>query len=277
METSKTRIYRGGLSGLLGQNTRESAPEEPAAPPEPQPRRASVPPPWPPRAKLQRATLDGLAPVPPNAQDSRRISLSQLLPIAPGAQPSSGLHATKIMPIESLFPGQGTTAALSEAELDAARKIMADGATHKLAADDGKKRRRQLPRFLGHVLVGLLTLLAVAAWMMPRFGLTAAKAVRSRALVPTAVAAPPAVLPPEPVEVAAPEPPQPPQPTAAEPVQRPSAPLKPNTARAAIDAVVAGDYTTAERLYQDLARANPNSVVYQEAARIIAARNQPAR
>jgi hypothetical protein len=230
MDASKTRIYRGGLAGLIGASERESAElaqltaadERPPAP-----HTSQVPP-----TPAQSRTLTGLAGL---------------------RAPPSALHATRIMPIEKLLPGH-VVSPPTAAELRAAKADRQAGA---------RLRTRRAPRFLGHVLVAVLTLLAVAVWRLP---LTDRAPAGARRVVAVPIASPPPTA--ASMLQAELTPPSAAKPATPEPHTTP----RPGLERAAVDAVVAGDYARAGELYRELARAQPASPVFAAAVRILAAR-----
>lgn len=192
-------------------------------------RSPSVPPP-PPRLEKPRAST----PPPPPPRSKRSI--------APGR-----LAATRIMPIERLFPG-----AVSQRPPHPPTLITTAPA-----------RFRTLKRIGVHLLLGTLTVVAIAAWKLPR----APARARLMPLNPVAVDAPlEGASAREHVE----------QETSGQAAPAPAASRvaggskhKELLQRRAVELVIAGDYAGAEDAYRALARERPDSAVFREAARIL--------
>ncbi|MET0389023.1 MAG: hypothetical protein ABW321_23820 [Polyangiales bacterium] len=204
--------------------------------------------------------------------------------------PASLLHTTRVMPIERLLPpGPGATLP-STAELDALRDLLARRhpeltGQHAAARQPAKPKTRLVVRILGHVALGLLTLLAVAAWMLPQFEDRPSR-LRSQpiaaATAPVNTDPPPsaaldATIDSERTAITEPTPPAEPAAPPARPIPTDKAPrAQRGKPRAAIDAVIAGDFATAERLYRELADEDPSVIAYREAARILSTRDTTA-
>jgi hypothetical protein len=152
------------------------------------------------------------------------------------------LTATRIMPIERLLPS-------TDSDDDAANNNVWNLRTKKPALG---------PRILKHVLLAVLTLLAVVAWKLQ-------SVPRKPAPPAQAVAQAPVHRQPEaPAE-------KPQWPAAPEP---PARKLSAAAEAEAVRLLIAGDDLGAARVYQDLARAHPEQRAFREAARIVALRRK---
>jgi hypothetical protein len=174
--------------------------------------------------------------------------------------PASALHATRILPIERLLPAPPAPA---EPEHPVSGELPA------VLASPPPPAATKTRRYAGHVLVGFLTLIAVAVWKMPP--LAARSAVRAKPLTDQPVLVANTDEPPPQPEAAAaePTPPPPPRPAPRDPkaLQR----LR-SLERAAVDALVAGDHAAARRIYGELSQANPEAAAFRDAARILTPR-----
>lgn len=329
--------------------------ENPFAGPKSEPRRSQPPP----RAASTRIEYPP-PPAKPGSGPGRRSeppprSVPVLFENGIADSKPNTLVATCILPIERLLPGMsaewsgdgdasGSDAASATPSADPAKASaggMARDVTERLAKKPGESKLR---RYGGHVLVGLLTLIAVAVWKLPP--LAAGTSVRATPLADPAVQREDPALQPSAAESAAPSAASPeavaaqagpaapasdvapndgprpqvlamdalptptaeaegqqgtasgseaqanvpePEPTRIEPLQARVQNIEPDMARrpssrdpaavrlrlmerAAVDALVAGDVATAQRLYSQLASANPSAEAFQLAARILSHR-----
>lgn len=250
MDGSKTGIWRGGFAGLLRSEHRSEWANEPvdAAP----------------------ADVTGLAAVPlalehlpkspvivrdPAAPVSRVATLRGL----PNAPAHGELQSTRIMPIERLLPESARTRNQSAAPTIA----LGTGAEPRPRA-----KRQVSSRWWQYPLVALVTLVTVGAIMVPPL-------LKKTAPVLAPAASTPAV---QIVEAPAPAVERAATADNALPSQRRRAPsLQPtaaanNVERQAVDALIAGDYAGAQRLYEQLAQGKPHARVFAVAARVAAAR-----
>jgi hypothetical protein len=165
-------------------------------------------------------------------------------PQAQGAQP-----ATRVMPIEQLFPGG--VAASSHPPRSVAEQPRLPAKLKTAATTFVKKHGKERVLLYG-VPVVLVPLLLVV------------KLVRSSAEDVEEPVQPPAAVA---VVEEAPEPVAPGSPAQVNVAAPPATALE----RAAVDALARGDYASAQRHYEELARSVPGTSVYSEAARILAA------
>jgi hypothetical protein len=175
-----------------------------------------------------------------------------------GFQPGAvrELAATRFMPIEELFPDSPESAAHSEARTARPHREQRSAPnTHRWFFARGGRAQQ--------LLAGLIVLLVVAlgvklAWrrLLDPGGIAPQRSAPTAA--PEPLATPPAASAPERA---------PPPPDAARGALPPA-----GLERAAVDAMIAGDFTRAEKLYARLARSGRGSEAVQEALRIVRGR-----
>lgn len=334
MDPSKTRIWRGGLNELVGSGDPPDAAHggegirSGAA-------RGSEPPPRSIPTRIEAPRFN--QPKPNVLQPSRSEPSARSIPTLfenPAAESKpSALVATRILPIERLLPGATPARSPNPASASAeriARDLSARTAKQRGPQTDYRVPQTKLRRYGGHVLVGLLTLIAVAVWKLPP--LAAGSSVRATPLAepaaPPASAEQPAVQPQTAAaesenanaaageaEVKIPEAEAQDAKTAAADSTQASTPglsapqdttttsraarseaahsdaqkwdpeVQPRPSprdrsairfrlmeRAAVDALVAGDYANAQRLYSQLSSANPGIEAFKQASRILSTR-----
>lgn len=175
-----------------------------------------------------------------------------LPPARPGA-----LAATRIMPIERLFPGVAPTRETPTLQIARA------------------PRWRTLKRIGAHLLLATLTVLAVAAWKLPRAPARARLMPLSAASEPEHAREQSAHSPAEPAPTVQPaSAPIPEAPRARVTGKSKESAAKPQQERRAIELLIAGDYRSAQQAYLELAREHPNMSVFSEAAQILARKQQ---
>jgi hypothetical protein len=308
VDTTKTQIYRGGLAGLLGKTGASTA--RPVGSPPPtaaasaRETRLNI---------LHRSGADSrLASIRPAwpgvwRQPPRRLEASRQQRVV------SDLGSTPIVPIEGLLSPQ-SVALPSQAQLASAASsphstsrgmrpvalefnaldttLLAARPTHPIGHADPDKVATPATYFarpVGYVaLVGAFTVAAVAIWKLPLERELAPRLENPVVAAPhmpqagTSVTSRSETKPSSPVEprestagIARATVELADSPAAAAHAPELTARLRIGTERSAINAVLSGDYANAQRLYRELARANPELPVFMEAARIVAAREQP--
>ncbi|MEY4577665.1 MAG: hypothetical protein RL701_2368 [Pseudomonadota bacterium] len=189
-------------------------------------------------------------------RESIKINIPIILRDVKASQPSaalSDLHSTRIMPIERLLP-ESARPALEQLRLKQTA----------VNAAPVRRKRKLSARWWQYPMLAFTTLLAVSAWMLPP--LLEQSGVHTRA-IPLPITTPEAVQ--TPVERVADvalqvQPTQQPQ-AAASPTQA----VPPQLERAAVDALIAGDYANAQRMYDRLAAAKPDVPAFSVAARVL--------
>ncbi|HEY2735524.1 MAG TPA: hypothetical protein VGI70_16120 [Polyangiales bacterium] len=275
MDQSKTKIWRGGLAAITGRGADE-------VPKPPQPSAAT-------RAEARSAPKPGTPPAPDLAVTRpdrgigphTRIMGSAALPIkARRSLLSRELSTTRVMPIESLLPDAGR--ATQSKPIEAATALTTITTTP--TAQHGSNPHREPSAVaidLEPVHVPKRSLfspkLVVPAFVVAILWLVASFFVNKPRPVATPEPAPPSSSARGIATLAAP--------VATPPLETPNAPSAPpgivprpaKLERAAVDALIAGDYAQAERLYAQLARSGETPNVFSEAGRILALRMRTKR
>jgi len=278
---TKTRIWRGGMNEIM-RPAREGQPDTDAAPvaqaaPQPEPSAAPSEPPSP-SARPPAVQTQVMSQRKPRVGSSTLVGhvfdLSALLhekSSEPSSRKSSPMTTTRLVPIEELLAGRArpepAPAEASESH-PRARGRAVDGPSSDFGVEQvlGLSKRRLTGE---HVRRGLIAvLLPLTIWVfVNRQGGNAPVASLPQPAAEQPVASSRVIAP------SAPSREQPPQAAAPSiPVNAPVSTSVPSARqRAAVDALVAGDFVSARRLYGELAASTDvgDPKVFVEAARIL--------
>jgi len=265
----KTRIWKGGLPGLLGANVRTPAPFEP-------PHDAPGAPP----ASAGLPATDSSAP-PPGATVRGRTLVARYGISALGAAPGSTKlpgAATRILPIEQLIE-RGAAVPAQQAATDRHRGTE-QAARARIEAEDVPvlaALREARGRLIRRAVIGVLTIVVLALVLARdpqadahRDPASAARPARSRPAPPAPAAGPRGDTGAEATASITP---------AADSAPRAASAWAPGAGRraaglerAAVDALASGDHAGAIRLYRQLADRQPERRVYAQAVSILQSR-----